>query len=92
MTLRKRLALAAAAVLVAAFAAWGVAWWMVAGAVERGIVAWADAQRARGVEVRYGDLRLDGFPFTVRATAAEPRLTARGADWQGAALIGEAPL
>ncbi|HYD68456.1 DUF2125 domain-containing protein [Azospirillum sp.] len=92
MTLRKRLALAAAVLFVALLAAWGVAWWMVAKAVENGIVAWAEAQRARGVDVRYADLRMGGFPLAVRATATEPRIAARGADWRGAELVGEAPL
>jgi len=92
MPLRKRLTIAALILAALALAAWTTAWWIVAGAVERGILAWADAQRAQGGIVEYRDLAVGGFPLKVRATAGDVRVAARGLDWRGKGVVAEAPL
>ncbi len=92
MTLSKRLTVAAAILVAAALAAWSVAWWIVAGSVERSLIAWAEAQRAQGGTVEYKDLSVGGFPLLVRATASDARVAARGLDWRGPAIVAEAPL
>lgn len=88
----RRLTIAATVFAVAALAAWSLAWWIVAGTIERGLLAWAEAQRAQGAIVEYKDLRVRGFPLLVRATATDARVTARGLDWRGPAIVAEAPL
>lgn len=90
--LRKRLTIAASVIAAALLAAWCAAWWIVAGTVERGLHAWAETQRAQGATVEYGTLTVGGFPLRVRASATDGRVTARGIDWRGPAVIAEAPL
>ncbi|WP_431856091.1 DUF2125 domain-containing protein [Azospirillum sp.] len=90
--LRKRLTIAASIIAAALLAAWCAAWWVVAGTVERGLHAWAEAQRAQGATVEYKDLKVGGFPLLVRASASDGRVAARGIDWRGPAIVAEAPL
>ncbi|HYG85710.1 MAG TPA: DUF2125 domain-containing protein [Azospirillum sp.] len=92
MTLSKRLTIAAAVLLLALAAAWSVAWWIVAGSVERGLLAWAEAQRAQGATVEIKDLTVGGFPLVVRASTGEARVAAQGLDWRGTGIVAEAPL
>jgi hypothetical protein len=92
MKLSKRLTIAATVFAVAVLAAWSLAWWIVAGTVERGLLAWAEAQRAQGATVEYRNLTVRGFPLLVRASATDARVAARGLDWRGPAIVAEAPL
>lgn len=92
MPLSKRLTIAAAILLAAAATAWTMAWWIVAGTLEHGLLAWADAQRAQGGVVEFKDLAIGGFPLNVRASIGEARVAAHGLDWRGTALVAEAPL
>ena len=78
----------ALAILAAAYSVW---WWQAASAVERGVLAWIEAQRADGALVEHRGLTVDGYPFTIRAAVEAPHLATRGAEWQGARLVAEAP-
>lgn len=90
MRLRRRLALACALFVVLAAAGWGGVWFLAARTVERGIHDWADAQRAQGIDVRFASLSMEGFPFAVRAVAADGAIVTRSIQWQGAKLVAEA--
>ena len=78
----------ALAILAAAYSAW---WWQAASAVERGVLAWIEAQRADGALVEHRGLTVNGYPFTIRAAVEAPHIATRGAEWQGARLVAEAP-
>ncbi|WP_448206135.1 DUF2125 domain-containing protein [Azospirillum sp. sgz302134] len=81
-------ALAALAVLVGAYSVW---WWQAASAVERGVLAWIEDQRANGALVEHRGLTVGGYPLVIRAALEAPHLATRGAEWQGTRLVAEAP-
>jgi hypothetical protein len=56
-------AFALPAVLLGSYAAW---WLIVAGQVTNGISAWAQAQRARKIDVSWQKIGVGGFPFLYR--------------------------
>lgn len=82
--------------VVAVLGALGVGWWAYwQVATERFEVAlenWAGQQRALGRTVEYSTPIFSGFPFTIRAEIAEPRIAmpAEGFGWQGPILHAEA--
>lgn len=81
------------ALLALAFAAtaYSVWWWQAASAVERGVLAWIEEQRAAGTMVEHRGLSVTGYPLSIRATLEAPQLATRGAAWQGTRLVAEAP-
>lgn len=83
----------AAAIAVAATAAWA-GWWAAAGQILQGsLESWAAAERGQGGTVGFGGLVLDGFPLTVRATLTDVAITRRdGLVWTGSGVVIEAPL
>ncbi len=91
MMLSKRLTVVSA-LLAVLLILWSVAWWIVAGMVERSLLAWAETQRAQGATVEIGALTVAGYPLIVRATVTTPRIATHGLDWRGPALVAEAPL
>lgn len=48
------------------FAGYGVLWNMGAGEMRQSIKAWADDQRAEGLDVSYARITTEGFPFFLR--------------------------
>ncbi|CAO3454526.1 DUF2125 domain-containing protein [Azospirillum argentinense] len=90
MRVRKILGFAvlALALLAGAYSVW---WWQAAAAVERGVLAWMDEQRAAGAVVNHGGLSVGGYPFSIRAALEAPHLATRDVEWRGARLVAEAP-
>lgn len=83
-----------AALLVILGTAYAAYWHLMADRLEQGIESWAEDQRAQGLEAGWSDLAIDGFPLSLRARFATPRLIRREGDlpwsWQGEALTLEA--
>ncbi|HJU16825.1 MAG TPA: DUF2125 domain-containing protein [Stellaceae bacterium] len=52
--------------LIAAFGAYGVYWWVAAGRIEREFAAWAQHARAENYDISWRDLRVTGFPVAFR--------------------------
>ncbi len=81
-------ALVACALLAAA--GYGLYWNMLAGQFADAIHGWAEARRAGGYQVDYGDIAVGGFPFWLRAAIAEPVVSKSGEKqswrWRGPAL------
>ncbi|WP_207456511.1 DUF2125 domain-containing protein [Azospirillum sp. SYSU D00513] len=87
----RRLAWAGILLLLIPALAWTVWWWWAASAVERGALDWMEARRAEGALVEHQGLRVEGFPFALRATVEAPHLAMRGMEWRGVRLVAEAP-
>lgn len=85
-------AFAAGGSFVFAVACVSVWWWISASTVRTGIENWIGRQQADGVQVTHAGLRIRGWPFKVRAEAADPRIIGSGFDWNGASIAAEAPL
>jgi hypothetical protein len=70
-----RLGLAVLAALLVTAGAYTAYWFVVAGQIKDGVVAWAQAARAEKVEVSWREIRLDGYPtgFHVELEAAALR-------------------
>lgn len=91
LTGRRIAALLGLMVLLIPAAAYSLWWWQAARTVRGGLETWVAEQRANGAVVEHGGLTVGGFPFTLRAELERPHLATRGADWQGARLVAEAP-
>lgn len=74
---RKLIILLACAVVLMLGAS--AAWFVVADRFEAAIDAWIVARRADGIDMRYENRRISGFPFSVVATFANPSVV-RSAD------------
>lgn len=63
-------------------------WLVAAGEIGERIEAWAEVQRARGLEVESAGTRVAGFPLRFDVTLSEPRVrdTENGWGWEAAAL------
>jgi len=88
--LRTRLIVVLAVLIALPPVGYALWWQQAARAVERGVLAWIDQQRANGGLADHGGLSVDGFPFTLRAALEQPHLATRGAEWRGARLVAEA--
>ncbi|MSP42993.1 MAG: DUF2125 domain-containing protein [Alphaproteobacteria bacterium] len=79
-------------VVLLAIIAYTVYWFALAGKIERGIAAWAEARRAEGMVVKYDTLEVTGFPLRVQPQAANVHITAPGQHpmwgWRSALLTG----
>ena len=86
---------------VALVAALGVAaigyvafWFWAAGAAEQSVVRWAEARRAEGMEVGWGNLSVGGFPFRLEVSVEGPRMAAPRhpltPEWRGARVVAYA--
>ncbi|MBB5517912.1 DUF2125 domain-containing protein [Amphiplicatus metriothermophilus] len=67
-------------------------WLQGAQAMRRSVEAWAEDQRAAGLEVSYENVRARGFPFYLRGAVAAPAIAdpATGARWRADALYIDA--
>lgn len=66
-------------------------WRTGAAEMEKAVAAWAEDQRAAGVEVAYSALRRDGFPFFLRLHVEDPSVaTPDGLAWRGERLSMDA--
>lgn len=75
---------------VAALAAGYTGFWFVgAGAIEDGVLAWTEARRGEGYEVAIGEPRVGGFPFRFTVAFDDPALgnAAEGWNWRGERLL-----
>ncbi|MEM9169332.1 MAG: DUF2125 domain-containing protein [Pseudomonadota bacterium] len=82
MTLRGSYRTIAAGLAFLAFAAHALVWRAGVAQLRLGVEAWVDDQRAAGLDVRHGPLRLGGYPFVL--TARAPDVTIRDGtlgDW-----------
>ena len=81
------------AVLAVAVAAYVGFWFYTAGKLRDNTLAWIEARRAEGVEVKYGRLDIGGFPFALRLKVEGPALSAPEAKtpwgWEGEILRAE---
>lgn len=86
-----RLVLVAAA-LGALAVGWWAYWQTATDRFQAALDNWASQQRAIGRTVEYAPPVFSGFPFTIRAEIAEPRIAmpAEGFGWQGPTLHAEA--
>lgn len=83
----RRLVLIVVAAAIALAGALAASWRLGAGRVRAEAETWADARRAEGWSVTWDGLAVDGFPWTLRLTVAEPRLTRPdGLSWAAPAL------
>lgn len=89
---RKILGIVVPGVLLLVAAGWAAAWWFAAAAVERGIHAWIEDQRAMGNVVELRALTMGGFPLSIRATAEEATVGLQGVEWSGGTIVAEAPV
>lgn len=88
---KRKIALAASAVVVLAVTALAIYWIWAAGQVRTAIAQWAETQRAEGYEVAYAGPEVRGFPIRLTVRLDEPRIaTPHGWRWSGAAIAGEA--
>jgi len=75
-----------------AILAYTVYWFMLAGEIERGINAWAEARRGEGMVVKYDALEVTGFPLRVQPQATNVHIAGPGPHpvwgWQSARLTG----
>ena len=67
-------------------------WFIAAGEIEGRIDAWAEQQRAQGLEIESGGTGVAGFPFRFEVSLHEPRIrdTRNGWRWSAGGLRAEA--
>ena len=67
-------------------------WFIAAGEIEGRIDAWAERQRAQGLEIESGGTDVAGFPFRFEVSLREPRIrdTRNGWRWSAGGLRAEA--
>ncbi len=86
------IAVVAAAVLAAV--GYTAYWFAAASAVRDGVAEWAEARRAEGFEVAYGEVTVSGFPSRLVVVMAQPALARPDHDpawrWSADALVAEA--
>ncbi len=71
---------------------WTGAWVLVAGRIERGVLAWVEARRAEGLTAEYRRLDVSGWPWRWRVEIEAPRMAGAGESlwgWRGQALLLE---
>ncbi len=61
-----RLGLAAVVVLLVLFGAYAAYWWIVAGQIKGGVLAWQQSEKTRKIDASWQDLRVTGFPSAFR--------------------------
>jgi hypothetical protein len=61
-----RFGLAAVAVLLVLFGAYAAYWWIVAGRIRDGVLAWQQSETPRKIDASWQDLRVTGFPTMFR--------------------------
>lgn len=61
-------------IAVVAFGLYSVFWFALAAKLENGTEAWIEQRRAEGLDIRYADLRSEGFPFLIRIVLRAPRI------------------
>jgi hypothetical protein len=74
-----RLGLAIAVLLAAAFAAYTVFWFIIAGRLDDGVAQWAASLRAQNVGLSWRAIRVGGFPLAFRVALSDVRLSDLGA-------------
>ncbi|MCF4166735.1 DUF2125 domain-containing protein [Zavarzinia compransoris] len=73
--------------VILAVAAWTFFWFRIAGEVRTRTDAWIAEQAAQGVEVTYGDMQVNGYPYRIEVTIAD--LAAEGLPRGGAFTVPE---
>jgi hypothetical protein len=68
---------AAVLLLVVSLGAYSAYWWIVAGRIEDGLVAWQQSMRAQKIDVSWQRPRVAGFPFHFRIELASAALRDR---------------
>jgi hypothetical protein len=61
-----RLGSVAVLVLLVLFGAYAVYWWVVAGQIADGLVAWRQSEKTHKIDASWQSLRVAGFPFAFR--------------------------
>jgi hypothetical protein len=72
-----RLGLATVVGLLILSGAYTLYWWIVAGRIEDGVVAWQQSMRAQKIDVSWQTIRVVGFPFHFRIALAGAALRDR---------------
>ncbi len=87
---RTRVGLVVLVVMVGGWVGW---WWLASTLLQQTLAASVETQRRAGGEVRLGEIRLDGFPWRLRATIDDISVGLRdGSTWHGPGLVIDAPL
>ena len=68
-----RLGLAAVVGLLVLGGAYTAYWWIVAGRIEDGVVAWQQSMQTRKIDASWRRLRVVGFPFHFRVELSRTR-------------------
>lgn len=83
--------LLALGLLATAAALYGLYWEFAAGRFQDGIRAWAAERGREGIRVGFSRLGVDGYPFRLRATVADPAMERRSGahpwSWRGPTMI-----
>lgn len=88
---KRKLALAAIAVVALTAVALATYWIWAAGQVRNAIGQWAETQRAAGYEIAYQGPDVRGFPVRLTVRLDAPRIAApRSWRWSGGAITGKA--
>lgn len=82
MPSRRRLPIAAAALLLLAAAGYTGFWFFEAHLVRSGLADWTAARRAEGLSVDYGAPQLSGFPFRIAVRLDHPAVAAPDQHWR----------
>ena len=72
-----RLGLVTALLLLVLFGAYAAYWWIVAGRIEDGVVAWQQSIQARKIDASWRRLQVGGFPFRFRVELRDALLRDR---------------
>jgi hypothetical protein len=72
-----RSGLVAAVPLLVLFGAYAAYWWIVAGRIEDGVVAWRKSIQTRNIDASWRRLHIDGFPFDLRVELQDATLRDR---------------
>jgi hypothetical protein len=72
-----RLGFAAVVVLLVLSGVYTVYWWIVAGRIEDGVIAWQQSSQTRNIDASWQTLRVAGFPFRFRIELKDATLRDR---------------
>jgi len=72
-----RFGLAAVVVLLVALGAYAIYWWIVAGQIKDGLLAWRQSEKTHKIDASWQDLRVSGFPMAFRVNITDAVLRDR---------------